>query len=485
MLSARATLLAARSKHDPTVPSITWDSEDARSRVTSGESIWQQDPVWRDHVRVLQRLPSGMRVLELCGGLSSACLALQAVLGDGKFELAGYYDIDEELRPAIVAIHGSSAAVHLGPVRGDILQANIADFADSEMIVTGPPCPPFSDLGVKAEFSDPRAAVFWRVLDVIIDQGQRGCLMIFVVENVKGMLKKRQGAAEPPIKPVVRKLEESMPAFEIEVLLLNTLDFGLPQQRPRIYIVGRRRTVFKGQQRPALLPFQGRVAMRDVVERQLSVQGPYTELQKQNVSDFKNHYQRYMTDSAHTGSVMLVELSRTPSGRTSWGCPQHVPDVVGCLTASGPTLHVFACGEGTSDLSIDRRLTGREHGKLQGFPERVLTAFTTSNTSESTLMRAYGNSMSLPVIGCVLARELRALVLAHSGSASLRSSVSSGVSARSASTRASSPLMAAHQGTSTSSENPKAIVSHDIYIVKLQGAFMSEHLSMISVILNV
>ena len=78
------------------------------------------------------------------------------------------------------------------------------------------------------------------------------------------------------------------------------------------------------------------------------------------------------------------------------------PDLVECLTASGPNLHVFALGEGTGELSIDRRMTGPERAALQGFLLNICKL--AGNTAKDK--RIIGNAMTVPVIGAAVATEL-------------------------------------------------------------------------------
>ena len=78
------------------------------------------------------------------------------------------------------------------------------------------------------------------------------------------------------------------------------------------------------------------------------------------------------------------------------------PDLVECLTAAGPNLHVFALGEGNGELSIDRRMTGPERAALQGFPPNLCKL--AGDTAKDK--RIIGNAMTVPVIGAVMATEL-------------------------------------------------------------------------------
>eukprot|EP00972_Heterocapsa_arctica_P016469 2430886-Heterocapsa_arctica.AAC.1 len=97
-----------------------------------------------------------------------------------------------------------------------------------------------------------------------------------------------------------------------------------------------------------------------------------------------------MINPIHEGSLAIVDISRTPSGRPAWSSASLRRDVVECLTASDPNLHVFSRGQGTDNLSIERRLQGVESATLQGFPPSVV----------------FGNAMTVSVVGAVVATEL-------------------------------------------------------------------------------
>ncbi len=105
-------------------------------------------------------------------------------------------------------------------------------------------------------------------------------------------------------------------------------------------------------------------------------------------------------------------------------------DVCPCLTATGDRWHVFSLGHGHptmsvslqgqhtwSTLPVDRSLLGVERGRLQGFPESIARV-----DGRSTL--AFGNAISVPVLGTVLARELGALLAGMSTPLPLPLSVS-------------------------------------------------------------
>ena len=68
-------------------------------------------------------------------------------------------------------------------------------------------------------------------------------------------------------------------------------------------------------------------------------------------------------------------------------------------------MHVFALGEGSGLLSLDRLLRVRERASLQGFPDRIGQLPFTERVGQ----RVFGNAMSVPVVGCLMAAELGAI----------------------------------------------------------------------------
>ena len=163
----------------------------------------------------------------------------------------------------------------------------------------------------------------------------------------------------------------------------------------------------------AIMPFEGQVDFGSILQVEgVPPQKECTEIQAQNILDFKKKYKAQMDDPGQRGKYMVIDVSRSPTDRTTWGSGAHKPNRVQCLTASGPTLHAFALGEGSSGvLSVDRKLHGCEHGRLQGFPSCVIDASVT--LTQASAKKAFGNAMSIPVIGSVIARELRAYQQAY------------------------------------------------------------------------
>ncbi|HEV3416028.1 MAG TPA: DNA (cytosine-5-)-methyltransferase [Pirellulales bacterium] len=98
-----------------------------------------------------------------------------------------------------------------------------------DLLTAGFPCQPFSSAGKKQGIKDPRGTLFSVVVDVL-RRHQPPC---FILENVKRLLTMEQGVHFATILASLAELN-----YRIEWRLLNAIDFGLPQNRQRVFVVG-------------------------------------------------------------------------------------------------------------------------------------------------------------------------------------------------------------------------------------------------------
>ena len=209
------------------------------------EAVWEKDAQWCNWKASLQSFKGKLKVLELCGGSGAGYLALHKLLPIGALQLVGHWDTDGELMQMFNVIHGKSTAMHLGSVEGDILGGSMDRFPIANIVIAGPPCPPWSKLGKKESFGDKRADVFWRVVDIVLHQANQGPLGMFVLENVESLQHKNNGVNVSPLNMIMEKLQAGLPeAWVLAAHTCNSLDFGMPQRRSRVYIVGHRSDLF-------------------------------------------------------------------------------------------------------------------------------------------------------------------------------------------------------------------------------------------------
>lgn len=112
---------------------------------------------------------------------------------------------------------------------GDATAINPTDLPDFDLLVGGFPCQAFSIAGKRAGFDDTRGTLFFDIARILKEKQPRH----LVLENVKGLLSHDSGRTFTTIIGVLTDL-----GYLVEWQVLNSKDFGVPQNRERVYIVG-------------------------------------------------------------------------------------------------------------------------------------------------------------------------------------------------------------------------------------------------------
>lgn len=112
---------------------------------------------------------------------------------------------------------------------GDITQVRGEDIPDFDILCAGFPCQAFSSAGKRQGFADTRGTLFFEVERILKSKRPKG----FILENVEGLVTHDGGRT---LNVIVTTLLEL--GYKIDYKVLNSYDFGVPQERKRIYIVG-------------------------------------------------------------------------------------------------------------------------------------------------------------------------------------------------------------------------------------------------------
>jgi len=115
-------------------------------------------------------------------------------------------------------------------VFGDITKVDTKDIPDHDILLAGFPCQPFSQAGLKKGFDDTRGTLFFDIERILIDKKPKA----FMLENVKRLRTHDSGRTLETIK----KHLEDAGYKNLYIEVLKARDFGLPQNRERIFIIG-------------------------------------------------------------------------------------------------------------------------------------------------------------------------------------------------------------------------------------------------------
>lgn len=141
--------------------------------------------------------------------------------------LGGQAVFASEWVPALQDLYASNHGIRPA---GDITKVNPGDVPDHEVLAAGFPCQPFSKAGEQLGFEHTeQGQLFFRVRE-ILEKKRPG---FFILENVPNILKHRNGATIATIRSSLEALD-----YEVAIGRFSPHEFGVPQIRDRVYIVG-------------------------------------------------------------------------------------------------------------------------------------------------------------------------------------------------------------------------------------------------------
>lgn len=263
-------------------------------------------------------------------------------------------DIDPDARKAYQANYG------LEP-HSDIRTLKAEDIPDVDIVMGGFPCQPFSIIGSQEGFEDARGTLFFELARIIEAKQPRA----FILENVRQLASHNGGATFKRIMEVLRGL-----GYQVDSKILNALDFGLPQKRERVLIVGFRQS-----------------------RKSLAFEWPRERVQMRPLSEILET----QVDRKHYVS------ERIRQSRFEMHTPKIKPAIWHENKAGNVSSHPFSCalraGASYNYLLVDgeRRLTPREMLRLQGFPESFKIVCSDGQTRKQA-----GNAVPVPMIRAAL-----------------------------------------------------------------------------------
>jgi DNA (cytosine-5)-methyltransferase 1 len=247
--------------------------------------------------------------------------------------------------------------------QGDITEIDELAIAPHDCLVAGFPCQPFSNAGKKLGFSDTRGTLFFEI-ERILRHHQPSMLLL---ENVKGFRNHDKGRTFQVVVEVLTGL-----GYAVSAEVLNASDFGLPQNRERVFIVG-----FNTEKLGvANFSFPGPTGKPTRVG-QILERGRVPSRYYLSDKLWKGH-QRRLREHRAKGNGFGFSLFDRSSPRTSTISARYYKD--------GSEILIRTRGN-------PRKLTPREAARLQGFPESF-----TIPVSDSQAYRQFGNSVAVPVV---------------------------------------------------------------------------------------
>ena len=251
---------------------------------------------------------------------------------------------------------------------GDITQIHEEDIPDHNILIAGFPCQPFSQAGLKKGFEDMRGTLFFDIARIIAAKRPDA----FLLENVKQLRGHDKGRTLQKIKETLHDLD-----YTVHIEVLRAGDFGVPQNRERIYIVGFNNKIHSNVPFKFPSPTKEPTSVGNILEK-----GEVDE--KYTISDklYEGHLRRKEMHK-QKGNGFGFSLFNENSPYTNTISARYYKDGSEILIDQGPNKN-------------PRKLTPRECARLQGFPEEFVIS-----VSDTQAYRQFGNSVAVPVIRAI------------------------------------------------------------------------------------
>lgn len=255
---------------------------------------------------------------------------------------------------------------------GDITQIDEKDIPAFDILLAGFPCQPFSVAGHKKGFADIRGTLFFDIARIARHHRPQ----VLLLENVKGFARHQKGETFATVRAILEDL-----GYYVHAKVLNAKNFGLPQNRERIYIVAFQTDNYFSFPEP----LDTEVKLGDILSKE-EVDPKYT------LSDslWAGH-QRRKREHRSKGNGFGYSLFQKSSKYTSTISARYYKD--------GSEILIDQ-----EDGRNPRKLTPREAARLQGFSSNFIIP-----VSDSQAYKQFGNSVPIPVIEAIAGQISRSL----------------------------------------------------------------------------
>ncbi|WP_314057950.1 DNA mismatch endonuclease Vsr [Empedobacter brevis] len=321
------------------------------------------------------------KFIDLFAGIGGFRLALQKLGGKCIFTS----EWDKEAKKTYKANFGETP---FGDITKEETKQYIPD--DFDVLCAGFPCQAFSIAGKRGGFEDTRGTLFFDVAEIIKRKQPKAVFL----ENVKGLRNHNGGKT---LATILNVLRNDLGYFVPEPEIVNAKDFGVPQNRERIYIVGFHPSTGVNQfSYPK--PLDKNVTFADVKEENTVPTKYY--LSTQYMQTLENHKARHESKGNGFGYNIIAD-DELANAVVCGGMGRERNLVLDHrITDFTPTTHI----KGEVNRQGIRKMTPREWARLQGFPDNYLIP-----VSDSSAYKQFGNSVAVPAIQAT-AKEILKLI---------------------------------------------------------------------------
>jgi len=266
---------------------------------------------------------------------------------------------------------------------GDINSADNRDqIPKHNVLVAGFPCQAFSIAGKRGGFEDTRGTLFFQVAKIL--EATRPDA--FLLENVKGLL---SHDSKRTIQTILRVLREELNYYVPDPEILNARNFGVPQNRERVFIVGFKT---KAAMNRFTYPKPSKKSITISTIMETSVVSVKYYMSTQYLQTLRRHRRRH-EEKGNGFGYQIIGNDQVSNAIVVGGMGRERNLVIDHrLKNFTPITHI----KGQVNREGIRRMTPKEWSRLQGFPDNFII-----HSSDSQAYKQFGNSVAVPVVAAV------------------------------------------------------------------------------------
>ncbi len=323
-------------------------------------------------IQVLEnnRKLQGYKFIDLFAGIGGFHYALKSFGADGVFaseidkKASEIYELNHALKPF-----------------GDITQIAVEQIPEHDILCGGFPCQAFSISGKQKGFEDTRGTLFFDIARVVKYHRPK----ILFLENVKNFIRHDKGNT---LKVVIKTLEELN--YKVFYKVLNTSNFGLPQNRERVYIVCFNLDIYKDPKfsfpNPNLRSKLQHILEKDPLDGKV--------INRSDIVFYKDYQvstNLFGKEELPNRPIQIGKVNKGGQGERIYHVQGHAITLSAYGGGVGSKTGLYKVG------SKIRKLSPKECARLQGFPENFIFP-----KSVSQAHKQFGNSVSINVLQYII-----------------------------------------------------------------------------------
>ena len=310
--------------------------------------------------------------MDFCAGIGGGRIGLE----QNGMECVAHSEIDAETAFLYSKVYEDERNF------GDLTKINKSELSDFDLLISGFPCQTFSIVGKRKGFDDDRGLIINHLVDILTYKE----IPYFIFENVKGLVNHDKGRT---FRTILNMLDDA--GYSVRYQVVNSLDFGIPQMRERIYIVGWKKELNLN------FSFPKKREPRPLAEY-LTLNGG-RELPLDDTTFKKYLGNKYNKDRVNIESVLEKDFQVVDTRQSDLRVYEN----------KVPTLRTGRHGILYTKNKTLKRITSFEAMLLQGLPLEIAERTQHFGLSETKLLSIAGNAMTASVVAGIGAELIKAI----------------------------------------------------------------------------